>query len=686
LSEETALRVLAALLTAGGALLLYLASPGPMGFIVSIAAVSIAAPKLQISTFLFSWPLLAGLAAVSSTLGERFKWCTTVPPLAFLLWSALNREAAIGLFVLGLIVLQRFSERYDRREVGERPKDWRPLGLLTAATTVAFVLSLFVLPGGSSNLENPVRSALLLKQAGVASWASISFPEDTAFFIYAALAGLAVGLGTRRRSLSESVALATFAGLTLVSSYFIIVFVALAAPRLSDFLKLQHEKVSASRPLHPVGMATLISSLTAILIVPLFFDGQGDHPFEGAVQVISEDGLSGPLFNVPEAGGLIGWVLGPGLVPYSDLRPASLAQYQKQAQSGERLSKDTSTAVLNWSLAGELASGNELNDSRFRLKYLDDRALVYARTNATGSGTVLSYIDPFRKPEEYDPMELPSATRELFEFLDHHRPSIRALSLLAQLLIREGREEEALEAYEAALRLNPDDLDTLAELSRLYDAKRMYGLAERSARHALDLGGNDDLDYILARALYGQGRFEEAASWFERVIAADTDNLTALRAIVDIYRRLERPDLALGHRQRLAVVEQSRVERLLAEAERKRRELDFSGAAGAYQLAHEIRPSDTAILWDRVVVLLAERRVEPALNALREMLEHDPANGVAHLTLGSLCAREPDCDPEEAKQHLEMFLELQPEDINAELARKELATLVRQTNRGGKKQ
>jgi tetratricopeptide (TPR) repeat protein len=269
------------------------------------------------------------------------------------------------------------------------------------------------------------------------------------------------------------------------------------------------------------------------------------------------------------------------------------------------------------------------------------------------------------------------ATQELFALLKRHDPSIRALSHLGELLIQEKREEEALEAYEAARRLNPDDLEILSELSYIYDEKGMYGLAEESSRHALALGANHELSHILARALYGQGRFEEAAVWFERVIAEDPDNLAALRAIVDIYQRMERPDLELGHRQRLAAVEESTREMLLAEAIKKRRDLDFEGAAEAYRKVHESRLSDMETLWDLVIVLLADGRNERAASMLREMVTIDPEHGVAHLTLGVLCAQKLECEAEEARQHLETFLEVAPDDINADLARRELTTLTR---------
>ena len=43
--------------------------------------------------------------------------------------------------------------------------------------------------------------------------------------------------------------------------------------------------------------------------------------------------------------------------------------------------------------------------------------------------------------------------------------------------------------------------------------------------------------------------------------------------------------------------------------------------------------------------------------------------------LGMLCTRKVACEADESKLYLETFLELTPEDINADLARRELAKL-----------
>ena len=106
--------------------------------------------------------------------------------------------------------------------------------------------------------------------------------------MYAAVAGLAVGLRAWRERLPETVALTALVGLALVSRHFVIAFAALAAPSLSEFLNSQHQKLAASRSplLRPVGITIWVLMITAILVTPRLLEERERHPFGDAVQVL----------------------------------------------------------------------------------------------------------------------------------------------------------------------------------------------------------------------------------------------------------------------------------------------------------------------------------------------------------------------------------------------------------------
>jgi tetratricopeptide (TPR) repeat protein len=242
------------------------------------------------------------------------------------------------------------------------------------------------------------------------------------------------------------------------------------------------------------------------------------------------------------------------------------------------------------------------------------------------------------------------------------------------LLLREERDIEALEAFETARRIAPNDVDTLRYLSWLYVEKGMYSLAGETARHAMQFDDGVDLVHNYARAIYGQGRFAEAVVYFERVLAVEYENIPALRALVDIHQKLDEPDTAKEYRKRLDLLEEKVAGELLADAEKRKQELDFQGAARAFRKSYDVL-GDPKHLWAQAVVFLIEARNEDAARVFQVVLRQRPDYAPAYLMLGMLCARKVACETEETRLYLETFLELAPEDINADLARQELAKM-----------
>ncbi len=114
---------------------------------------------------------------------------------------------------------------------------------------------------------------------------------------------------------------------------------------------------------------------------------------------------------------------------------------------------------------------------------------------------------------------------------------------------------------------------------------------------------------------------------------------------------------------------------LLADAEKRKRELDFQGAARAFR--QSLRPSRRirSIFGPRRSCYLIEARNEDAARVLQEVVRQRPDYAPVYLMLGMLCARKVACEADESKLYLETFLELTPEDINADLARRELANI-----------
>lgn len=689
LGGDTGVRALAALSVAAGSILLFATRPGAAGFIVAMAAMSVAGSSLEISTYLFSWPLLAGTLLLLSAVREGSKGWALALPLLLAVWAGTNGECAIGLVFIGWVLLDRFArlivETLRRRSV-PRFANMEPLLYLTVAALLFVAILVFLVPGGGGTIQNPFRPAFLMSDIGAAGWAPATIGQNPLFFIVAVLAAALCRRLPLKENLPEALTLVGLAASTLVSAHFVIAFAAVAALPAARSLDDGLSRLASS----PVWIARRAANPSLALIVGIAFalprvsDAPRSHPFAGSMRVVAEQGFSGPLFNNPKAGGLAGWVAGAAVLPFADLRPQSLERYKLLAAKGELLpsleAQEIKMAVIGWDFAHTELESGMMYRAGFHLIHFDDFSLLYARPEAHPKavpGLALYHFNPLTPPTSYPPEIVPLAIRELADYLESRPPSVRALTTLGSLLLIEERKEEALEAFEAARELSPDHLAILANLSRLYLEKGMYRLAERTSRHAFRLSGEGPFTHDLALALYGQGRSEEAAEWFEKNLKSQPDNLPALHTLVNIYRQLERHDLALERERELEHLEESTVKALLDEAETRKESMDFGAAAVAYQRAHEIHPADSDVLWQLALALLTQNEIEETALVLRELLAQDGDHQLALLTLGSLCARQLDCAPDEASRHLEMFLELAAEDINAGLARNLLAALER---------
>lgn len=120
--------------------------------------------------------------------------------------------------------------------------------------------------------------------------------------------------------------------------------------------------------------------------------------------------------------------------------------------------------------------------------------------------------------------------------MDPHEPE----QLLEQALRldREGRSEEAKEAYEACLRLQPDNASLWADYGGLLAVMGHALQAEAACRRALELdSGYAPAKVNLAHALLAQARLDEAEGYCRGVLARDPRHLDALIALGEVHQR-----------------------------------------------------------------------------------------------------------------------------------------------------
>lgn len=680
---ERGVQLLGAFCLAAGTLFLYFVSPGGAGFATAAAAASLAGRTLDISTSLFSWPLVALVIFCWSTLRPKSKWWLLLLLLPLGAWPFLNRESMVG-FALAALALCTSLVRAIRLTRRQESTKGRLIAfqepLLVGAVGAAAMMLVILTSPQQQLVGNPFSEAVLLQEAGSQQWQGASLRGDALYFLLATVTGALALTAPPLAMPFEALATAGFLLLSLFSRHFVAFFAAVAVPPACRALAALG---ASSHPwmLRPLGGRWTALALGVGVVLPTAFVSPEPHPFSGAARYLSEHRPTQRLFNLPQSGGVSSWTGGPERLSFAHLRASSVEAFQRET-TGRPLAEifeehDLELALVSRDFANQRA--DELAELKeLRLLYFDEVALLYAQSEASTEypgDLTFDYFDPLLSPSEYAEEAVPRAIQELFLYFDRYPPSATALWKLGKLLLRAERREEALEAFEAAHRLRVEDLAILKELSRLYIEKGMYGLAERSTRRALRLTRDEEFVYNLALSLYGQARYPEAAREFETVLELNGENLKARRALVDLYRQLGQLEQSYQQKQTLDAMVESRTSAFLTMAREKRESLDFAEEAALYEQALEVSRDDPELLWSLAMILLTDERVPEATNVLRALLDVTPRNTEARLTLGVLCIEEPSCTPDEARAHLEAFLELAPDDINVELAEQRLESL-----------
>jgi len=180
-----------------------------------------------------------------------------------------------------------------------------------------------------------------------------------------------------------------------------------------------------------------------------------------------------------------------------------------------------------------------------------------------------------------------------------------------QALLGLMREDEALVAFEAALKLDP----SLGDLRRRIDVLRF-----RDVQQEIEAG----------RAAAAAGRLPEAKSAFERALAASPDSAFLHRELGGVERRQGNVAEALIHFRNAARLDPLDAVSLVQTGELLEQQMDFAGAEAAYRAASAIEPS--ADLAGRIAAVAARAR------DARLPAEYQAISEAARVTRGDLAA------------------------------------------------
>jgi TolB-like protein/class 3 adenylate cyclase/rhodanese-related sulfurtransferase len=122
------------------------------------------------------------------------------------------------------------------------------------------------------------------------------------------------------------------------------------------------------------------------------------------------------------------------------------------------------------------------------------------------------------------------------------RPTSTAYLVSAGILRFEGSIEEALDEIDKAIALEPNNADSYVNKAQVLIYTGRSEEAEQSARLAMRMNPHYEPDYLhaLGRALFFQGRYEEAAKTLERIIRRQPERSEAYMRIAAAYGHLGR--------------------------------------------------------------------------------------------------------------------------------------------------
>lgn len=251
-------------------------------------------------------------------------------------------------------------------------------------------------------------------------------------------------------------------------------------------------------------------------------------------------------------------------------------------------------------------------------------AAVFALAAALGAAT-------FRRNQDY------RTAVTIWEDTVRKRPeNPRAQSNLGAVMVREGRDSEALEKFNEALRLAPD----------YADAWYNRGLA-RAQRGDLEGAVGDFSQAIALRPAFAAaysgragawqrlGRLDLALEGYTRALDLAPHDAAAWSNRGEVYRRLRRHDLAASDAARATLLGPDLAEAWFNRGLVRQEEGALDDAAGDYTRALELAPDYADAYTNRAAVRLLARRPDLALADYSKAIDLRPADPAAWSNRGN---------------------------------------------------
>jgi tetratricopeptide (TPR) repeat protein len=212
----------------------------------------------------------------------------------------------------------------------------------------------------------------------------------------------------------------------------------------------------------------------------------------------------------------------------------------------------------------------------------------------------------------------------------------RAHSDLGAILAESGRTTEALEQFDAALRIEPDDVQTLVRQGNVLIGLRRYGPALASFDRVLEIAPLV-LDALCNRgsALRALKRHREALETYDRALVVDPRSFESWFNRGLVLRDLQRPADALHCFERAIEIKPGIATMLSARGQTLVDLGRLNEALGAFNEAIAIQPDLAEAVYNSAVALERLNRAEEAIGRCERLLTIEPRHARAHACRGN---------------------------------------------------
>ncbi len=218
---------------------------------------------------------------------------------------------------------------------------------------------------------------------------------------------------------------------------------------------------------------------------------------------------------------------------------------------------------------------------------------------------------------------------EQIKIVNEHEPNQPAVwNLLGEILVGEGRLQEAEKAFKRALNLNANFLDAKRNYANLLIEMGQYDKGVEILVNILKTNPDDVSTLLLLANLYLEAeRPQQAADFAERVLKVDAHNTLAQQILQIVNQNLEsshKEDIRPNSQKEIAVDQSSPNE-------------NSGQTPRSFGEAPEKNPQDIEALYNKALALEMQNKYEAAKEVLETILEYDLNFVAAWNDLAGIC-------------------------------------------------